>query len=173
MSISSMPGPPPRQHEHERYTPFTHSFEQGGYEKHDYDGQMIFGDLVGLKFPDICLTGEEKPWKNLTQETCPDRTRCVTGAHACSTVVDQCIFIFSLVSAFSQKTKTYKKGLRARACVCVCVKFWSPLSISIPVIRLIQNFGHIQYSRGLSYRISPTPLISFLHFENCVREKFL
>ena len=38
------------------------------------DGQMIFGDLVGLKLPDICLTGEEKnPEKNLTQETCPDR----------------------------------------------------------------------------------------------------
>ena len=35
----------------------------------DYDGQMIFGDLVGLKLPDIRLTGEE----NLTQETCPDR----------------------------------------------------------------------------------------------------
>ena len=29
----------------------------------DYDGQMIFGDLVGLKLPDICLTGEEKPQK--------------------------------------------------------------------------------------------------------------
>ena len=27
----------------------------------DNDGQMIFGDLVGLKRPDICLTGEEKP----------------------------------------------------------------------------------------------------------------
>ena len=39
----------------------------------DYGGQMIFGNLVGLKFPDICLTGEEKPRKNLTQETCPDR----------------------------------------------------------------------------------------------------
>ena len=34
---------------------------------------MISGDLVGIKFPDICLTGEEKPRKNLTQETCPDR----------------------------------------------------------------------------------------------------
>ena len=32
----------------------------------DYDGQMIFGDRVGLKLPDICLTGEEKPQKNLT-----------------------------------------------------------------------------------------------------------
>ena len=36
----------------------------------DNDGQMIIGDL---KLPDICLTGEEKPRKNLTQETCPDR----------------------------------------------------------------------------------------------------
>ena len=26
----------------------------------DYDGQMIFGDLVGLKLPGIRLTGEEK-----------------------------------------------------------------------------------------------------------------
>ena len=24
----------------------------------DYDGQMMFGDPVGLKLPDICLTGE-------------------------------------------------------------------------------------------------------------------
>ena len=39
----------------------------------DNDGQMIFGDIGGLKLPDICLTGEEKPRKNLTQETCPDR----------------------------------------------------------------------------------------------------
>ena len=39
----------------------------------DYDDQMIFGDLVGLTLPDICLTGEEKPRKNLTQETCPNR----------------------------------------------------------------------------------------------------
>ena len=36
----------------------------------DNDGQMIFGDL---KLPDICLTGEEKPRKNLAQETCPNR----------------------------------------------------------------------------------------------------
>ena len=39
----------------------------------DNDDQMIFGDLGGLKLPDICLTVEEKPRKNLTQETCPDR----------------------------------------------------------------------------------------------------
>ena len=39
----------------------------------DNDGQMIFGDLGGLKLPGICLTGEEKPRKNLTQETSPDQ----------------------------------------------------------------------------------------------------
>ena len=54
--------------------------------KDDNDGQMIFGDLGGLKLPGICLTGVEKPRKILTQETCPtgDRTRarCVTSAHA-------------------------------------------------------------------------------------------
>ena len=38
----------------------------------DNEGQMIFGDLGGLKLPDICLTGEEKPRKNLTQKTCPN-----------------------------------------------------------------------------------------------------
>ena len=41
--------------------------------KDDYDGQMIFGDHVDLKLPDIRLTGDEKPRKNLNQETCPDR----------------------------------------------------------------------------------------------------
>ena len=38
----------------------------------DNDGQKIFGELGGLKLPDICLTGEEKTPKNLTHETCPD-----------------------------------------------------------------------------------------------------
>ena len=33
----------------------------------DNDGQMIFGDLGGLKLPDIRLTGEEKSRKNLTR----------------------------------------------------------------------------------------------------------
>ena len=34
---------------------------------------MIFGEIVGLKLSDICLTGKEKPRKNLTQESCPDQ----------------------------------------------------------------------------------------------------
>ena len=55
----------------------------------EYDGQMIFGDLVGLKLPDICLTGEEKSRKNLTQETCPDRGSNpgpLRDRRACSTI---------------------------------------------------------------------------------------
>ena len=52
-------------------------------------------------------------------------------------------FIFSLVSAFSQKNKTYKMGLGV-LCVCLCVRvsvcvsvysFGPPLTISKPVIR--------------------------------------
>ena len=60
----------------------------------DNDGQMLFGDLRGLKLPDICLTGEEKPRKNLTQETCPDwesnpgPLRDKSHATTCSTAVD-------------------------------------------------------------------------------------
>ena len=60
--ISPMPGPAPSQHKHERqYIPSTHSvIPTRRIWNDDYDGQMIFGDLGGLKFPDICLTGEEK-----------------------------------------------------------------------------------------------------------------
>ena len=73
--ISPMSGPPPRQHKHEiRYTASTHPFSLTRRRwKDDSDGQMIFGDLVGLNLPDICLTSEEKPRKNLAQETRPDR----------------------------------------------------------------------------------------------------
>ena len=51
----------------------------------DYDRQMIFRDLVGLKIPDIRLTGE-KPRKNRTQETCLDRGSnpvSLRDKHAC------------------------------------------------------------------------------------------
>ena len=52
----------------------------------DYEGQMMFGDLMGLKLPDIHLTAEEKPRKNLTQETCPDQESnpgLLRGKRAC------------------------------------------------------------------------------------------
>ena len=63
--ISSIPGPPSRQHERERrYTLLTHPFiPTRRILKADYEDQIIFGDLVGLKLPDIFLTGEEKPWE--------------------------------------------------------------------------------------------------------------
>ena len=60
----------------------------------DDDGQIIFGDLMGLKLPDVSLTCEEKPQKTLPRKLVPsgDRTRthCMTGMHAttCSTAVD-------------------------------------------------------------------------------------
>ena len=50
--------------EHERrYTPSTHPLilTRRIWEDNYYDGQMIFGNLVGLKLPDICLKGEENP----------------------------------------------------------------------------------------------------------------
>ena len=61
--ISPMLGPPPRQHKHERqYTPSIHPFiPTRRIWNDDYGGQMLFEDLVGLKFPDICLTGELVP----------------------------------------------------------------------------------------------------------------
>ena len=67
----------------------TQSFSQDEYARMIMTAKWYSGDLVGLKLPDICLTGEEKPRKNLTQETWPYRARCVTGAHvtACSTAV--------------------------------------------------------------------------------------
>ena len=77
----------------------------------DNDSQMIFGDLGGLKLPDSCLTGEEKPRKKTSpRKLVPtgDRTRarCTTGAHAAawSTVVDsilQPLHRFTYVTAHS------------------------------------------------------------------------
>ena len=89
-------GPPPKQHEHERRCiPVTHPFIlTRRIWKDDYDGQMMFGDFMGLKLPDICLTGEEKlsPRKSVPTG---DRTRarCVTGVHATaySTAVDKLV----------------------------------------------------------------------------------
>ena len=87
--ISSMPGPPPRQHEHERrYTPLTHQcIRTRRIWKYDYDAQMIFGDNVGLKLPEICPTGEEKSRRKTSPRKLDStgertRARCVTGAHA-------------------------------------------------------------------------------------------
>ena len=56
--------------------------------------RIIFGGLVGLNLPDVCLTGGEKPRKISPRKLVPtgDRTRArwVIGVHAaaCSTAVD-------------------------------------------------------------------------------------
>ena len=83
----------------------------------DYnDGQMIFGDLGGLKLPDICLTGEEKPRKTSSRKPVPsgDRTqaRCVTGAHAAArpTAVDPLVLNGFIVDRTSQSAGA---GIRA------------------------------------------------------------
>ena len=56
---------------------------------------MTFRDPVSLKFPYICLTGEDKhPKKTLPRKLVSNgdrpRAHCVTGTHAtaCSTTVD-------------------------------------------------------------------------------------
>ena len=51
----------------------TQSSQQGEYGMKITTAKWYSGTLGDLKFPDICLTGEEKPRKNLTQETSPDR----------------------------------------------------------------------------------------------------
>ena len=59
--------------------------------KDGYDGQILFGDLLGLTFPDIFLIDEEKRRKNLIQETGPDRGSNpgpLRERRACSIAVD-------------------------------------------------------------------------------------
>ena len=100
--ISSMSGPPPRQHKHERlYTPFTQPFIlTRRIWKEDYDGQMIFrgprGPNASRHLSYRCGKTQKKtsPRKFVRIED-RTRTRCVTGAHTttCSTVVDSSDYI--------------------------------------------------------------------------------
>ena len=58
---------------------------------------------------------------------------------------------------------------RAHVSVCVCIQFWSPPNKFHTSYAIDTKFWlHI-----VSYRNSPTPLIPFINFENCAREKFL
>ena len=53
--------------------------------KRDYEGQLVFGDYLSLKFPDIRLTGDEKPRKTAPRKHSDGdriRTHCVRGANA-------------------------------------------------------------------------------------------
>ena len=53
--------------------------------------------------------------------------------------------------------------------VCVCLQFWSPPNNFQTSYLIDTKF----WLCVVSYRNSPTPLILFLNFENCAREKFL
>ena len=61
------------------------------------DGQMIFGDLGGLKLPDICLAVRKRPEKTPSRKLVPTGDRiqahCVPGAQVTtwSTAVDNII----------------------------------------------------------------------------------
>ena len=79
----------------------------------EYDGQMIFGDLGGLKLPDICLTGEEKPRKNLTQETCPNwgsNPGLLHDRHACYHLSHSGGHIWSVLSLIKVINTGYRLG---------------------------------------------------------------
>ena len=124
----------------------------------DNDGQMIFGDLVALKPPDIRLTGRKNPEKTSPRKLVPignrTRVRWVANAHgtACPAAVNSvraCVYMC--------------------VCVCICVKFLSPpnnFQTSYPIE--MKFWQHI-----VSYRNSRTSLIPFLNFQNWAREKFL
>ena len=72
LGINSMPGPPPRQHEHvRRYTAVIHPFIlTRRIWKYDYDGQMIFEELCVPKTSWYLFYRRGKTSKkNLTQKT--------------------------------------------------------------------------------------------------------
>ena len=75
--------------------------------------------------------------------------------------------VFSLVSAFSQKTRFIKQA-SVCVCVCVCKILSTPNNFQTSYPIDTKFWLHI-----VSYRNSQTPLISFLNFENCAREELL
>ena len=101
----------------------------------DNDGQMIFRDLGGLKLPDICLTGEEKPLKNLTQATCHDRGSNpgpLRDRHACYHLAHSggpVEFTISLI----QKYNEHRRRMRSRNGF--FLKLYPNIEKSSPLIR--------------------------------------
>ena len=92
------------------------------------------GTLGGLKLPDFCLTSEEKPRKNLTQESCPDRGSNPGPAwQAC---------MLPLVPQ------------RCTICVCVCVYIYIKIKQWNLFIHIIPDYyPWIVYNWGLWYFI--------------------
>ena len=69
--------------------------------------KLYSGNHVDLKFPDICLTGEEKnPKKNLAQETCPDRGSNPGPLRSCYRLLN------SFISSMLKQCNIYSRGLK-------------------------------------------------------------
>ena len=71
----------------------------------DNDGQMILGDLRGLKLPDIYLTGEEIPWKiphpgNLSRPGLEPKPAAwqacmlLPGPQQCTDAIEKSVYLF-------------------------------------------------------------------------------
>ena len=91
----------------------------------------------------------------------------IVGSRICASFLS----LLVLFLHFRRKTRLIKQ---ASVCVCVCVCVCL-CSILVPPNNFQTSYPidtkfwlHI-----VSYRNSPTPLIPFLNFENCAREKFL
>ena len=92
--------------------------------------KWYLGKHGGLNLPDIYLTGEENPRKNLTQEICPDRgskpgpLRDRRHATACSTAVDQYFCHLSgLITTDSDRNELFTP-VCVFACAQACVQAW-------------------------------------------------
>ena len=72
---------------------------------------MIFGDLVDVKLPNICRTGEEKPENSLARKFVPtgDRTRaCITAMNEyLHHGIDFIIYIQLRAIFFTRASSTY------------------------------------------------------------------
>ena len=68
----------------------------------DNDGQMIFGDLGGLKLPDICLTAEEKPRKK------PSPRKLVRGSRR----IEYIYFVKTLKDEFWEKDRLMEEVMK-------------------------------------------------------------
>ena len=78
--------------------------------------------------------------------------------------------IFSLVSAFSQKNKTYDGPPCVCVCVCVCVFVSVCVCVCLCTVLVPPNNFHISYAINtkfwlhiVSYRNSPTHIMSLIY----------
>ena len=91
----------------------------------DNDGQIILGDLGGLKLHEICLTGEENPEKTSPRKLFPtgDRTRAryVTGARAAArpTAMDVLNYSSSNVAKVSSAIAAHAVSISSRSAASV------------------------------------------------------